>query len=141
MAVDEVEKALNKDIKFITRSMFSDSTKTAFNSLDSQGSPVIDAIVLNGTYEHLAAVMMLRNAFDGYADAMRDDGHCSRVPGQIPLVITTPEEYNALSGEGMPFSFVTVDEVVGQCNANATFESIDELGASLTTENILKKFG
>lgn len=141
VAVDEVEKALGKDIKFITRSMFSDSTKAAFNSTDSQGSPVIDAIVLNGTYEHLAAVMMLRNAFDGHADAMRDGDHCSRVPGQIPLVITTADEYNALSGADMPFSFVTVDEVVSQCNADATFKSIDELGASLTTENILKKFG
>lgn len=141
VAVDEVEKALGKDIKFITRSMFSDSTKAAFNSTDSQGSQVIDAIVLNGTYEHLAAVMMLRNAFDGHADAMRDGDHCSRVPGQIPLVVTTAEEYNALSGDDMPFSFVTVDEVVGQCNADATFHSIDELGASLTTENILKKFG
>lgn len=141
VAVDEVEKALGKDIKFITRSMFSDSTKAAFNSMDSQGSPVIDAIVLNGTYEHLAAVMMLRNAFDGHADAMRDGDHCSRVPGQIPLVITTADEYNALSGADMPFSFVTVDEVVSQCNADATFKSIDELGASLTTENILKKFG
>ena len=141
VAVDEVEKALGKDIKFITRSMFSDSTKAAFNSMDSQGSPVIDAIVLNGTYEHLAAAMMLRNAFDGHADAMRDGDHCSRVPGQIPLVITTADEYNALSGADMPFSFVTVDEVVSQCNADATFKSIDELGASLTTENILKKFG
>ena len=141
VAVDEVEKALGKDIKFITRSMFSDSTKAAFNSMDSQGSPVIDAIVLNGTYEHLAAVMMLRNAFDGHADAMRDGDDCSRVPGQIPLVITTADEYNALSGADMPFSFVTVDEVVSQCNADATFKSIDELGASLTTENILKKFG
>lgn len=141
VAVDEVEKALGKDIKFITRSMFSDSTKAAFNSTDSQGSPVIDAIVLNGTYEHLAAVMMLRNAFDGHADAMRDGDHCSRVPGQIPLVITTADEYNALSGADMPFSFVTVDEVVNQCNGDATFKSIDELGASLTTENILKKFG
>lgn len=141
VAVDEVEKALGKDIKFITRSMFSDSTKAAFNSTDSQGSQVIDAIVLNGTYEHLVAVMMLRNAFDGHADAMRDGDHCSRVSGQIPLVVTTAEEYNALSGDDMPFSFVTVDEVVGQCNADATFHSIDELGASLTTENILKKFG
>lgn len=141
VAVDEVEKALGKDIKFITRSMFSDSTKAAFNSTDSQGSPVIDAIVLNGTYEHLAAVMLLRNAFDGHADAMRDGEHCSRVPGQIPLVITTADEYNALSSADMPFSFVTVDEVVNQCNADATFKSIDELGASLTTENILKKFG
>lgn len=141
VAVDEVEKALGKDIKFITRSMFSDSTKAAFNSTDSQGSPVIDAIVLNGTYEHLAAVMLLRNAFDGHADAMRDGDHCSRVPGQIPLVITTADEYNALSSADMPFSFVTVDEVVNQCNADATFKSIDELGASLTTENILKKFG
>ena len=85
--------------------------------------------------------MMLRNAFDGHADAMRDGDHCSRVSGQIPLVVTTAEEYNALSGDDMPFSFVTVDEVVGQCNADATFHSIDELGASLTTENILKKFG
>lgn len=141
VAVDEVEKAMGKDIKFISRSAFSDATKNAFNSKDSQGSSIMDAIVLNGAYEHVASVVMLRNAFDGYADNMRDGDRCSRVPGMIPLVVTNAEEYNSLSAADMPYSFVTLEDLMAVCGPEATFKGIDELGASLVTENILKKFG
>ncbi len=140
VAVDEVEKALGKDIKFISRSAFSDATKNAFNTKDSQGSPVMDAIVLNGAYENVAAVLMLRNAFDGYADNMRDGDRCSRVPGMIPLVVTSAEEYNSLSDGNMPYSFVTVEDLLSLCGPDVTFKDIDAFGASLTTENILEKF-
>ena len=139
VAVDEVEKALGKDIKFISRCAFSDATSTAFNTKDSQGSAVLDAIVLDGTYEFLDSIMILRNAFDGNTN-MRDGDKCSRVPGMIPLVVTNTDDYNALSSDDMPYSFVTTDEIIGLCNADSTWQKIDELGASLTTENILNKF-
>lgn len=139
--VDEVEREMGIDIKLIGRGTFSDSMYTAFNSSDSQGSPVLNGNVLNGVYEHVAAVVMLRNAFDGYADNMRDNGQCSRVPGMDPLVITSAEEYNALSGDDMPFSFVTTEDLLSLCGPDVTWQDIDEFGANLTTENILAKFG
>lgn len=141
VAVDEVEKALNIDIKMISRAAFSDNTKMTFNTKDSQGSPIMDAIVLNGAYEHVAAVAMLRNALDGNVDKMRDNGQCSRVPGMVPLVVTNADDYNALSADNMPYSYTTIEDLNAMIGADATWQQIDEFGASLTTENILAKFG
>ena len=101
----------------------------------------MDAIVLNGAYEHIAAVAILRNAFDGNLDNMRDNGQCSRVPGMVPLVVTNADDYNALSADNMPYCYTTIEDINAMIGANATWQQIDEFGASLTTENILKKFG
>lgn len=141
VAINEVETALNMDIKFITRATFNDAITNAFNTTDSQGSPVIDGMVCNGTYENISAVLMLRNAFDGNLENMRDGDRCSRVPGMIPLAITSPEDYNILSSEDMPYSFVTDDELLSLCGADVTWEQINEFGAGLTAENIIAKFG
>ncbi len=140
VAVNEVEVALNKDIKFISRCVFSDAVKNAFNSQDSQGSPVLDAIVLNGTYEFIAPVLILRNAFDGYVDNMRNNGECSRVPGMAPLVVTSPEEYNVLSADNMPYCYTTAEDLLALTGPDVTYADIDAYGASLTAENIIEKF-
>lgn len=140
VAVDEVEKALGTDIKVISRASFSDNIKAAFNGTDSQGSPIMDAIVLNGAYEHIAAVTILRNAFDGNLDNMRDNGQCSRVPGMVPLVVTNADEYNSLSASNMPYCYTTIEDIQAMIGANVTWQQINEFGASLTTENILAKF-
>lgn len=140
VAIDEVEKALSQDITFISRSAFSDATYNAFNTNDSQGNPVMDAIVLNGSYENIAAVLLLRNAFDGYVDNMRDGDRCSRVPGMNPLVIASAEAYNALSKSDMPYSFVGIEDIISLCGPEVTWKDINDFGASLTTENILAKF-
>ena len=142
VAVNEVEEALDMDIKFITRATFNDAISAAFNGTDSQGSPIIDGMVCNGTYENVSAVIMLRNAFDGNVDNMRDsDGTCSRVPGMIPLAISSVEDYNTLSSADMPYSFVSTEDMIALCGADVTWQDIDEFGAGLTTENIVAKFG
>lgn len=141
VAVNEVENALNIDIKMISRASFSASTKDAFNGKDSQGNPIMDAIVLNGAYEHIAAVAILRNAFDGNLDNMRDNGQCSRVPGMVPLVVTNADDYNALSADNMPYCYTTIEDINAMIGSDATWQQIDEFGAGLTTENILAKFG
>ena len=140
VAVNEVEEALGMDIKFINRAAFSDSMNTAFNTNDSQGNPIMNGLVCNGTYENVAAVIMLRNAFDGYAENMRDNGKCSRVPGMAPLAITSTEDYNVLSGKDMPYSFVTTDDILSLCGPDVTWQDINDFGAALTTENIIAKF-
>lgn len=141
VAVNEVEEALDMDIKFINRATFSDAMYNAFNTTDSQGSPVLDGAVTQSAYENVAAVIMLRNAFDGYVDNMRDNGNCSRVTGMAPLAITSPEEYNALSGDDMPYSFVTVDDLLSLCGPDVTWQDINDFGANLTVDNIMTKFG
>ena len=140
VVVNEVEEALDMDIKFINRTTFSDATSTAFNTTDSQGSPVMDAIVCTGTYENLSCILALRSAFDGYADNMRDNGACSNITGMEPLVITNAEDYNVLAGEDMPYSFVTTDELVSLCGPDVTWQDINDFGKGLTTESIIAKF-
>lgn len=143
VAISEVEAALGMDIKVISKNPFSDTISTAFNSTDSNGSPVVNAVICDGTYERVAAVLLLRNACDGYADQMRSGDACSRVPGMNPLVITSAEDYNALSDSSIPYSFVTEEDLLSLCCVNdptVTYETIDAFGAALTTENILAKF-
>lgn len=143
VAVDEVEKSLKMDIKFITRSTFSDAVTSAINSTDSQGSPVIDALVCPGTFERIGAAVMIRNACDGFSEQMRADGRSSYISKNAPLSVTSVESYNELVKEGNPFAFMTRDDILAltcKKNADVTWETIDNTGAELTTENILKKF-
>ena len=65
-------------------------------------------------------------------------------PACAPLVVTTAEEYNFLSGESIPYSFVTAEDVLSLCcaqNPEITWADIDAFGAALTTQNIMAKFG
>lgn len=143
VAVDEIEKALDMDIKFITRSTFSDAITAAFNSIDSHGSNVIDAMVCPGTFERIAAPIILRNAVDGYADNMRGDGRSSYISENRPLAVIDLESYNALSQENMPYAFMDRDDILSLCskvNPDITWEDINHFGADLTAESILNKF-
>ena len=144
VAISEVETALGMNIKMVSKNAFSETIGKAINSTDSTGAQTVDGVVCDGTFERVAAVIVLRNAFDGYAEQMRNGENCSRIPGMRPLVVTTAEEYNFLSGESIPYSFVTTDDVLSLCcakNPEITWADIDAFGASLTTENIMAKFG
>ncbi len=143
VAVDEVEKAFGKNIKFITRSSFSDAVSAAMNGKDSTGDAIINGLVAQGTYERVVAPIIIRNAMDGFADNMRGDGRCSYISKSRPLTVTSVEDYNALSKDNMPYAFVTEEEILSltnKYNPDVTWETIDELGATLTVDNILKKF-
>lgn len=143
VAIDEVEKSLKMDIKFISRNTFSDAIAGSFNNKDSQGNPIMNAIVAQGTYENVAAVIAMRNALDGFEDNMRDGANCSRIPGMRPLTVINADAYNKLSSEDMPYSFITEEEILSLCslvNSDVTFKEIDEFGKTLTSELILQKF-
>lgn len=143
VAVDEVEKSLKMDIKFITRSTFSDAITAAVNGKDSQGSPVIDAIVCPGTFERIGAAIMIRNAYDGFADKMRADGRCSYVSKNAPLAVASVDAYNALVKEGNPYAFMTTEDILSltnKKNPDVTWKTIDDFGGKLTTQYILEKF-
>lgn len=90
VAINEVEEALDMDIEFITRGVFSDAMDAAFNGTDSQGNQIVDGLVIGGTFENVSAVILLRNAFDGNTN-MRDGDNCARVTGWAPLAVTSVE--------------------------------------------------
>jgi hypothetical protein len=143
VAVDEVEKSLKMDIKFISRSVISAAITAAVNSKDSQGSPVIDALVSPASFERIEAALVIRNAYDGYADKMRADGKCSTINKNAPLTITTVQQYNVLAKDTIPFAFVTADEILSltnKKNPDVTWKTINDYGANLTTQKIVEKF-
>lgn len=143
VAIDEVEKSLNMDIKFISRNTFSDAISSAFNGKDSQGNPIMNAIVGQGTFDNVAAVIAMRNALDGYVDNMRDGDNCSRIPGMRPLTILNADAYNLLSSDEIPYSFITSEEILSLCNVvnpEVTFKDINDFGATLTSNLIIEKF-
>ena len=142
--INEVEEALGKNINIISRNTFSEMVGAAFNSQDSTGNPALNAIVCTGLYEFLAGIIVLRNALDGYVEQMRnEDGTCSRVPGMRPTVITSAEQYNVLSGDDLPYAFITEDEILSVCSLlhpEITYADIDALGAKQTTDYLMTKF-
>lgn len=143
IAIDEVEKALGMNIHMVSRSGFTDTVKAAFNGKDSTGAPIMDAMVNVGLYEFVASVIVLRNCLDGYAENMRQDGKCSRIAGQRPLVVTSPEQYNALSADTIPYSFTSIEDMKNLCckvNPSVTWKDIDAYGANLTADAIIANF-
>lgn len=139
VAINEVEEALDMDIEFITRGVFSDAMSAAFNGTDSQGNQIVDGLVIGGTFENVSAVILLRNAFDGNTN-MRDGDNCARVTGWAPLSVTSVDDYNILSGEDMPYAFVSTEDLLSLCGPDVTWQDIADYGASLTTENIVAKY-
>lgn len=142
VAINEVEVALGTNIHMISRNTFTEMMATAFNTNDSAGTPIIDGMIDTGMYETVAAVILLRNSYDGYADNMRDNGQCSRVSGQRPMVVTTPDQYNKLTAEGVPYAFMTTDEILSLCsvkNPSVTWKDISDFGEAMTTEVVMEK--
>ena len=74
-AIDEVEKASGKDIKIIGTAQIEKQTKTGFETKDSTGDSVLNSAILNDIPVALGIKsIMLKQAFDGRADAMKDNG-------------------------------------------------------------------
>ena len=71
----DVEKSTGRDIKVVGTGQIEKQTKTGFETKDSTGDTVLNAVVLNdiGLALGLKSVMMY-NALNGAADAMKDNG-------------------------------------------------------------------
>jgi hypothetical protein len=143
VAMDEVEKAKNMDIKFITQDNISDSMTTAFNTKDATGDSIVNCIVCSSMSEQWTlGAIQIRNAMDGFADAMRPSGNAGKILVR-PFPVSSAETYNKLAADTIPASFMTTDEILNLCdkvNANATSQSLSDFAGDLTIENILKKF-
>ena len=74
-AIDEVEKATGKDIKIIGTAQIEKQTRTGFETKDSTGDSVLNSAILNDIPMALGIkCIMLKHAFEGRADAMKEDG-------------------------------------------------------------------
>ncbi len=112
--IDEVERALNKDIKFLPIASFSDDTERGFTTKDSFGNSVLDACIMNSQPEVFGlAAGMLRLGLDGKADQIKKDG-MAQLFMLSPWVCPDEETYEKLNtlNSGPGTYYVSGDEMV-----------------------------
>ena len=74
-AISDVEKALGMDIKVIGTGQIEVQTRTGFTTLDSTGDTILNAAILNDIPVAMGIkCAMLYQAFNGRAEAMKDNG-------------------------------------------------------------------
>lgn len=79
VAVDEVERAYNINIKQASIAAIGDATKNSFTTLDVMGNPSLDAAVIKPNAVLVGGMFtILYNALNGHADEIRKDGKASQ---------------------------------------------------------------
>lgn len=145
-AIDEVEKALGKNIKVLCQANFGDNTKYAFETMDSTGNPTLDGAILNsGTASDAFAVILLYNGITGNSDVVKPDGKAIIFPPG-PLVCGSAAVYENLelldtSDDTYVFSADEVKQALKAYNSEATYEDIMKMSTDFSTEDILQRRG
>ena len=145
VAIDEVEKAYNKNIRVVSLAAVDEGTKNAFNTLDTFGNPSIDAVVVKplcGMGAEMFAV--LYNAIEGNLDQIRE------TPGQA-CMYTFPmwyaygvEEFNSLtnldnSPETYAFKPEDVANLLVSNNPSLDYETFYNTFYNCTAQSLLSK--
>lgn len=145
-AIDEVEKALGKNIKVICQANFGENTKLAFETLDSTGNPTLDgAVMYAATANDAYGIALLYNGISGNSDVVKPEGKAIKLaPG--PLVCASADEYKKLSlldssDDLYIYSADEVKDMIKAFNPSATYESIMQYAKDFSTEDILKRKG
>ena len=145
-AVDEVEKALGKNIKVICQANFGENTKKAFNTLDSTGNPTLDGAVINSSLASDAyGVVLLYNGITGHGDAIKPEGKAITMPVG-PLVAGSAEDYSLLEqlDTSDAMYVYTADEIknlLKAYNENVNYDLLINTSREFTTDNILVRRG
>ncbi len=129
-AISDVESSLGMDIKIVATANIEQQTNTGFNTLDSNGSSILDSAVINDNALQLGAkCVMLYNALNGASEAMKDNGQAVFIGTQawacmgadtyarVELLNTEPDLY-VLDAEDL--LALTVTE-----NPDVTWEDIE----------------
>ncbi|MGB4587777.1 MAG: hypothetical protein WBI17_00915 [Clostridiaceae bacterium] len=145
-AIDEVEKALGKNIKVLCQANFGENTKKAFNTLDSTGNPTLDGAVINsGSASDAYGVVLLYNGITGHGDAIKPEGKAiTMAPG--PLVSGSAEDYKLLEqldtrDDMYVYSSDEIKNLLKAFNEDVDYELLMKTTSDFTTENILQRRG
>lgn len=105
-AISDVETALGKDIKVVGTAQIEKQTKTGFETNDPTGDTVLNSAILNNIPVALGInSIMLKQAFEGRVDNMKEDGKTvllgvrswpingAEMYARIEKLDTTPELY------------------------------------------------
>ena len=146
-AVDEVEKALKKNIRIVGTVNIDDQTRTGFESKDSLGNPVLDAGIINPICPANGInALTLYNALNGGAEAMKEGGKAVLV-GVGPFVCKDAATYEAInkldrSHETYVFNSDDLKKLMITENPSVTWKDIDKaLGDAANIDDLLPKKG
>lgn len=134
-AVDEVEKALNKNIQIVATTDINDFTRTGFESKDSFGNSVLDAAVINPLCPAggINAVEVY-NGLIGQGETMKENGKAVLV-GVVPYSCLDLETYNAIAKLDQPGTYIIgkaeLEPLMADKNPNVTWKDINTLLTNL----------
>ena len=133
--VDEVEKALNKNIQIVATVDINDFTKTGFESKDSLGNPVLDAGVINPLCPAGGInALEIYNGLIGQGEAMKDGGKAVLV-GVGPFLCRDAETYAAISKLDQPGTYIVgkaeLESLMVDKNPGVTWKDVDALLTNL----------
>ena len=146
VAIDEVERAYNIDVKVGYFTSIDEAATAAVNTKDVHGNSSVDAIVINpGNILVGGMFAVLYNGLSGNADAMRTDNAGSDF--STPLWLSTSADtYMKLaslntSADTLELSVEDIQNMLCIYNAGATNASIQEQLLGITAEAVLAARG
>lgn len=147
VAIDEVEKTYGIDIKVGYFDSISDTTTAAFTTIDSQGSPSLNSVIINpGNVLVGTMFAILYNGLSGHADAVRanDAGASYDSPlwlaGDADTYLALANSLNT-SLDTLEMSVEDIQEVLYIYNNSLTPESLQAKLNSLTADAVLEARG
>ena len=146
VAIDEVERAFNMDIKVGYFTSIDEATTSAVNTKDVSGNASVNSVIVNpGNVLVGGMFAVLYNGLSGHADAMRVDG--KGITFNSPLWLAEDADmYSKLAGlngtpETLELSVEDIQNMLCIYNADANNASIQEQLSNATAVAVLEARG
>ena len=138
-AISDVETSLGKDIKVIGTAQIEKQTKTGFETLDPTGDTVLNSAILNDLSLACAInCIELKQAFDGHAEAMKDNGKTVLI-GVRSWAVNGKDVYEKIEklNTSADMYILTAEDLLHYAEAGITWKDLDSLLAELASVDVL----
>lgn len=146
VVVDEVERAMNKNIKVMSVGEMSSSLLDAYNTKDLFGNPSLDFVTVKASSQHAGIMFALTyNALTGcQANNMTSDGQYARIVfNQFGLtdeeMITNIAGWDNAENGTWVLDYDIVDQMLAMNHPDLTSEDIQEIVNGITYEATLER--
>ncbi len=141
--VSEVETATSKNIKVASVGALGTTLTTAFNTQDPLGNPSVDLVTVKSCSALTACLFAITyNQLTGYDKQMRDENGIPIYYNFNFIGVTSPEQLATMEGwddRDAGYWITTtdqVDQMLGVYNPDVTSQTLLDIMASMTYENI-----
>ena len=147
VAVDEVEKAYDLNIRVASIASLDDATKTAFETQDAFGNPSIDGVLVKPACGIVGEMfVLLYNGITGYADQVRETAGTASMY-QLPMwTVDGAEEFATISqldssAETYAFPADEIGNLLAVNNPDVDYQTIYDLFVNSTAQSVIEKLG